>query len=197
MRREDIAELHYITPIANVASILRHGILSNRLVGELIHASVALPQVQDRRARVVVPGGRPLHEYANLYFHARNPMMYKRKEQHGDLCVLRVEIEVLDLPDVVVTDMNAAKDIARFYAPARGLDRIDRGLVFADDWRHPGDLLAYQRHRGIKCAEVLVADRVDPSHITGAYVSGEGSRVLLGEVAPGLRINANPHLFFR
>ena len=110
---------------------------------------------------------------------------------------LRVEIEVLDLPDVIVTDMNAAKDIARFYAPTRGLARIDRELVFADDWRHPGDLLAYQRHRGIKCAEVLVPDRVDPRHITGVYISCEGSRVLLGEVAPGLRINVNPHLFFR
>jgi len=30
MRRDELEELHYITPISNVASILAHGILSQR-----------------------------------------------------------------------------------------------------------------------------------------------------------------------
>ncbi len=49
MRREELAELHYITPIANVASILVHGLLSNRRVAREPHVSVANPQVQGRR----------------------------------------------------------------------------------------------------------------------------------------------------
>ena len=43
------------------------------------HVSVAMPAVQDRRARKIVPGGRRLHGYANLYICARNPMMFVRR----------------------------------------------------------------------------------------------------------------------
>lgn len=35
MNREDIIELHYITAIANVPSILQHGILSHTLAEQL------------------------------------------------------------------------------------------------------------------------------------------------------------------
>ena len=41
MKREDLSELHYITPIANVPSILRWGILSHQGVAQLPHQSVA------------------------------------------------------------------------------------------------------------------------------------------------------------
>ena len=59
------------------------------------------------------PGGLKLHQYANLYFHARNPMMYSRKEKAAELCVLCVSLEVLRLPGVVITDKNAAEKLGR------------------------------------------------------------------------------------
>jgi len=77
MRREELEELHYISPIVNVSSILTHGILSHRRASKLPHQSVAMPEIQDRRRKVQVPKARPLHEYVNLYICARNPMMYK------------------------------------------------------------------------------------------------------------------------
>jgi hypothetical protein len=67
--------LHYITPIANVPSILQRGILCHNQVKSLAHQSVAMPQIQQRRTKKSVPGGRHLHDYANLYFDARNPML--------------------------------------------------------------------------------------------------------------------------
>jgi hypothetical protein len=70
MKREDLLELHYITPIDNVLSILRSGILSHRLAAQVAHKSVAMAEIQDRRKKVVVPNGMPLHEYANLYIAA-------------------------------------------------------------------------------------------------------------------------------
>ena len=164
MRREELLELHYITPIANVGSILRFGILSHRRVARREHQSIAKQEVQDLRAQVRVPGGRPLHEYANLYFCARNPMMFKRATLHETTCVLRVSADVLDLPDVVITDQNAASGYCRFMPSPQGLAMVDGAMVFADDWRHPGNPGAYYRHRSIKCAEVLVPEEV-PSEI--------------------------------
>ena len=107
MRREDLDELHYITAMENLPSIMTLGILSHRRAQKLPHMSVAMKEIQDRRAKVTVPGGRPLHDYANLYICARNPMMYLRHGAHLTLCVLRISTSVLDLPAVVVTDGNA------------------------------------------------------------------------------------------
>ncbi|MEW6544695.1 MAG: DarT ssDNA thymidine ADP-ribosyltransferase family protein [Nitrospirota bacterium] len=67
MNRADIAELHYITPIENVSSILEHGILSNRQAACVSHTSVAMEEVQDKRRNKQIPGARPLQDYANLY----------------------------------------------------------------------------------------------------------------------------------
>src|SRR2546423_7579902 len=108
MNRSDITELHYITAIANVTSILQHGILSNTLAIELAHDSVAMPEIQERRRNKHIPGARMLHEYANLYFDAHNPMLSKCRQRNNEICVLRVDPAVLDTAGVIVTDRNAA-----------------------------------------------------------------------------------------
>lgn len=197
MNREDLSELHYITPIANLASIMQRGILSNRHAAKLQHQSVAKQEVQDLRAKVRVPGGRALHEYANLYICARNPMLYKRQSVHQSLCVLRIDASVLDLPGVIITDQNAASDYRRFLPSPAGLSMIDRDMVFAEYWTHPDDQIAEWRHKSIKCAEVLVPDSVDPTYIIGAYVSNAGSSEALAQQAPGLQATINARLFFR
>jgi len=78
MRREELGDLHYITPIANVASILSKGILSHQRAARVPHQSVAMQEVQDRRMNTIVPGiNKKLHDYANVYICARNPMLFK------------------------------------------------------------------------------------------------------------------------
>jgi len=198
MRREELDELHYISPIVNVASILSRGILSHQLADRVPHESVAMQEVQDRRTNKIVPGtgGRGLHGYANIYICARNPMLFKRRDAHTELCVLRISTAVLDLDGVIVTDRNAAATIASFRPVATGILLLDREQVFANDWRHPGDELEYLKHRSIKCAEVLVPSRIPPSYINGAYVSCTQSRAKLINIAPNLNITIDPHLFF-
>ena len=197
MRREDLAELHYITPIVNIPSILRWGILSHRRATRLKHRSVAMQEVQERRAKVRVPQGRPLHQYANLYFHARNPMMYLRQSDHPNLCVLRVNTDVLDLPGVVIADRNAASQYARFGPAASTLESIDYELVFAEYWTHPENQVREWIHRSTKCAEVLVPHRIAPSYVRGAYVSCAGSQTQLNQAAPSLGTTVDAHLFFQ
>ncbi|MGH7845634.1 MAG: DarT ssDNA thymidine ADP-ribosyltransferase family protein [Candidatus Binatia bacterium] len=64
MNLSDLAELHYITPIANVSSILKLGILSNREIAKrrIQASSVASSGVQERRAAKIIPRAKPLHE---------------------------------------------------------------------------------------------------------------------------------------
>ena len=76
MEREELTEFHYITPINNMRSILKNGVLSHKLAKDIEHDSIAAPEIQDLRAKSIGPQGARLHDYVNLYFHARNPMMY-------------------------------------------------------------------------------------------------------------------------
>lgn len=202
MELDDLDELHYITHIDNVASILHDGILSHTLAASAQHISVADPEVQARRARKRVPtpsGTRALHTYANLYISARNPMLYRLQAQHADLCVMRVARDVLRRPGAVVADCNAASDHVSFRAGERGLAAIDRNLVFAEYWTDPDPIIKF-RKTSAKCAEVLVPERVPGSFIFGAYVSSAANvpRIEYScELPQGFDVSVNRHLFFR
>lgn len=192
-----VTELQWITPMANIQSVLKHGILSNERADALPHESIAKEEVQDVRAVTRVPGGLKLHQYANLYFHARNPMMYVRKGLADSTCVLRVSTNVLQLDGVIITDQNAASsEYVRFYSPAQWRE-LDFARIFAQDWRHPNDPPAYYRHRSQKCAEVLVPHCVEPKHLIGAYVVDVAAQRKLQEAGFELPIKIDGNMFFR
>jgi hypothetical protein len=170
VKRSELLELHYITPIANVLSILQRGILCHNNAQKLNPASVAMPEIQAKRAQRTVPGGMPLHQYANIYFSARNPMMYKRHEDHLNLTVLRVSTAILDLPGSVIADGNASSGYTAFWPSPAGLEHVEGNLVFAEYWTDPDPIQRFRKTR-IKCAEVLVPHLIQPQFITGAYVS--------------------------
>jgi len=191
-----VTELHCIMPMANIGSVMTHGILSYERAAKLEHHSVAMQPVQDKRDQRQVPGGLKLHQYANLYFDARNPMLFKRKNEAPSLCIVRVSTQVLNLNGTVISDQNAASDYVRFLHPQQW-KLLDFDAIYAMDWRHPGDQVAYWRHRARKCAEVLVPQRVDRQFLTGAYVVDEAARVRLAGSGFGLPVTASPVLFFR
>ena len=86
MKLAEVKELYYITHIENLDSIIERGILSHSRAQSISHKKIDMTEVQERRRTKCIPGGGPLHEYANLYFSGRNPMLYKRKDEHKDIC---------------------------------------------------------------------------------------------------------------
>jgi len=191
-----VVELHCIMPMANLPSVLANGILSYEGAARLNHASVAMQPVQDRRDQKRVPQGLRLHQYANLYFCARNPMLYKRLGEAGSLCVLRVSLDALNIPGAAITDCNAASDYVRFLHPTQwALVNFDD--IFAENWTHPGNPARYFQHKSRKCAEVLVPQRIPPELLLGACVIDDAARARLAAFAPHLPISVDPVLFFR
>ena len=197
MLRSELTDLHFITAIENLPSILQHGILSHNQMLQRHHVSVALQAVQDRRAKKVVPGGRALHDYANLYICARNPMMFLRRGQHQNLSVLSISPAVLDIAGTVITDQNAASDYVRYAASPDGLVHVNRDLTFARNWTHPGDQIAEWRHKAAKCAEVLVPDSVHPNNIQRIYVSGDIARQRAEAIQQSKPVQIYADLFFQ
>ncbi|HEY3304890.1 MAG TPA: DUF4433 domain-containing protein [Candidatus Binatia bacterium] len=175
MNRADVTELHYITAIANVPSILQHGILSHTVAELLAHDSVAMPEIQERRRNKQIPGAGRLHDYANLYFDAHNPMLSRCRDRNSEICVIRVDPVVLDHPGVIVTDRNAASAYVGFFPVMRGLAVIERERVYAQFWTHRDDPYDEMSHKSEKCAEVLVPDRADARFILGAYVANRAA----------------------
>lgn len=183
-------------PIANIESVMARGILSYDRAAKLKHRSVAMQPVQEKRDQKQIPGGLKLHQYANLYFHARNPMLFKRLSEVAGLCVLRVSVDVLRLRGTVITDCNAASDYARYLAPSQWRF-IDFDDVYALDWRHPGNPPRFYQHRSRKCAEVLVPHKVEANCIEGAYIADAATGRALAAAGFRLKPTIDPVFFFR
>jgi hypothetical protein len=190
-----LEEFQNITLITNVPSILRRGIVSYAEAAKLPHDSVALQAVQDKRDAKRVPGGLALHEYANVYFHARNPMMSCRRNEASRLCVLRVSTQILEIPGVVITDRNAASNYVRF-SPPNQLAHINLDYIFARNWKHPEDQIEEWRHSSAKCAEVLIPEKIPAKFLLGAYVVNRAAKEQLEATGFLLPIQIDADLFF-
>jgi len=197
MDRSDVRELYFITPIANVSSIIQHGILSHNLSKRLPHHSVAMQKIQDKRGDKDIPGtNRKLHDYANLYFDAHNPMLSKRRDRNDKICVLRINAEVIDSLDIIIADRNASSDYVRFYPAAEGLAAIDKNRLFARYWTHPENIYDEWEHKSVKCAEVLVPEKVEPQYLLGAYVANQTALVTIKKLRIGLTVSIKSDIFF-
>lgn len=197
MQRNEVKHLYFITAQSNVPSILEHGLLCHNQAKRLKHVDISMASVQDIRAKKRVPGGGVLHDYACLYLCARNPMLFKRCQEMRDaLCVLAIDHHVLDIPDVVISDHNAAASVAGFGPYPEGLDAVDRSLTFATYWVHDGDPRATDLHRKRMCAEVLVPHSIEPRFIRGAFVANEDAKSNFDALGVDLKIIVEPRLFF-
>lgn len=190
-----LQEFHNIMPLKNIPSVLKHGILSHEQAARLPHQSVALQDVQDKRDGKPVPGGLTLHQYANVYFHARNPMMSRRRDEAHELCILRISTQILQIEGAVITDQNAASKYVLFSAPER-LQMMDLNYVFARNWKHPDNQIEEWKHSSAKCAEALIPNFIPPSLILGAYVTNESARTELEAYAFKHPVQIEPDLFF-
>ena len=193
-----VTELQCIMPLENIPSVMKLGILSNERSAKIEHCSVAMEDVQEKREQKHVPGGLKLHQYANLYFHARNPMLYKRKTEINNLCVLRISTEILQLPGVVLADCNASSPYVRFLAPSQWAV-LDYEAIYAMDWnrQHANDPYAYRVHKARKCAEVLVPHVVETKFVIGAYVVDEAAKAKLQSLGFDLAVTIDSEMFFR
>lgn len=194
MHINEIQELYFITAIANIPSIMGNGILSHNRVQRLPHSSIAEEGVQERRRNKKIPGtNRWLHDYANLYFDAHNPMLSARRHLNDSICVLRIKKDVLSLEGVIVTDQNASKDC--WFKPVKeGLALLNKDEIYATFWLH-ADFYEQTRRKGIKCAEVLVLNRVDSQYIFAAYVANKTALTAFQKIST-LPVEINGSLFF-
>lgn len=190
--------VYYITRITNLPSIIERGILSHNECGSqrITHQSFALDSVQEKRHMVTIPNGDQLHNYACLYFDARNKTMFtlrKNDNQFGQICVLVLDAQqLLQIPNAVISDMNAAASLVNFYS-ATDLNVLDFARIYDPNWNH-ADENEKRLHGYQKCAELLIPTMVNPSHILGAYVQNKEMGNQISDIVPKVKVNKS--IFF-
>ena len=192
---DDIKELYHITAIANVAAIVKGGIFSHNIVQKDKIKAVRIDEqgVQDRREKKIPGTEKMLHDYANLYFDAHNPMLSKRRNLNDSICVLRIEKTVFSVNGVIITDKNASRD-CWFKTIKEGLPLLSKIEVLAPYWNDL-DLIVRKRLAGIKCAEVLIPEAVSPKYIVGAFVANSTAKAEFEKVS-SLPVEINTDIFF-
>lgn len=187
--------LYNIQPINNIKSIMQRGLLSNERAGRIAHVSIAMNEVQARRELIKIPNGLGLHQYANLYFDPRNPMLSKKREQNTEICILKFDKCVLDFDGVILSDRNASSDYAAFYGVKAGLKNIDFNLVYARYWTDD-NYYEQCRKKSIKCAEVLVPHCISYDYVVCAAVVSDSAADRLKDTGFDKKIIVEPRVFF-
>lgn len=185
--------LYYIVHKDNIASVLASGALlcRSRALAAGIPYDISNLEVNQRRSgKIDSIQRRPLHDYVNLYFRARNPMLYARRQLQSDLVVLCVDRRLLKEPGVVFTDGNAASSATRFFYNLGDLKELDWDCLEADYWNDFDD------GKRTRCAEVLVPGSVPLSRVERAVVSNEPLRDELTSLRWPTRVDVRPEGFF-
>lgn len=193
--------LYNINDLKNLISIFDHGILSkNSLIKKGINnfTDLSNPDVQNRRDKIRVTNHEFLHDYANLYIDARNPMMYVliKNKNIDDLCVICVDKKILDLENVVVTDRNAASELAQFIEPENALRFLDFDTIFARYWTDSRPYVQDEL-KSKKCAEVLVLDKIPVNYLIKIKVASEQAKENVEQLQLNVPVEIDRDIFFQ
>lgn len=174
-RNFEVKSLYYITHIDNLNSILSQGILSHKAVEDsgMKYTAIYDKEIVSNRKLKHTPSGKSLWEYSNVYFQARNPMLYRVVLEKGakDIAVIALYPQVLQSSDSYITDGNAANNMTDFYQYKDGI-KIISGMwdTIQGEWWNSLD----GSKRKIM-AECLIPNVISPDLIHSIYVANHSN----------------------
>ena len=193
---------YYITHKDNLKSILREGILSRsktkesswKIFSKRKITSIHSGNVVDRRKEIKFRG-ESLWNYANVYFQARNSMLFSVKEKFGkeNIIVLQINSDILKMSSVGITDGNAASQRTRFFENINeGLSALDQNQFERQYWSDQDD------SKRTIMAEALIPDQIPKEKILGVFTANHtvADQIRKNQDIGGLNIMLNPYLFF-
>jgi len=165
----------HITPIANLQSILQHGILSHKKIeNSNIKPEFAYKQaIMELRKEKRLEYGKNLFYWSATYFKKKNPMYNARKNQH-DLVILEIQID-LNQPCIYVTDKNASVKVepVKFfdceYITKEKIEEI-RNIALTSETRIEIQS-EFKSHKAnpVVQAECLIKDKISPEKIQSIH----------------------------
>jgi len=186
--RYHINYFYHMTHIDNVASILKHGLLSH--TNSFVKQDISNHSVNSRRARREPIYYRSIHSYVPFYFNPKNAMLYARRDMQEDIVILVFDKSIFFEDGAIFTDGNASADATRFFKNPNDLDKLNWDCIFYSEYWN--DFVDGKRQR---MAELLVPNRVSSSKIAKIICSNSGTKRVL-ERLTNIRIEVNPYQYF-
>ncbi len=191
-------EFYYITHIDNLKSILQHGILSrskrrslwNRIKfsnTKSIHNEDVIQRRKNKKFK-----NKSLWDYANVYFQARNPMLYTvthNKFKAEDIVVLQINSDIIQGDNIGITDGNAASENTRIFGDKeQGLNALNSEQFEKEYWN--------ESDKRQLMAELLVYECIPKEKIIGIYTASEKTAKKIRMNLGPLNIIPNHKMFF-
>lgn len=195
---EKIKQLFYITHIDNVASILKHGIMSHRQIDEtkIPFTRIYDAQIVSSRQNRQTPDSKSLWDYANVYLQARNPMLYRVlcEKDSSEIAVIGIDRSIMATPGSFFSAGNAASyssDIVPIKDSANAYKEVKNSLD--NQWWNDVD----GSKRKIM-AECLILNQIPPDFLRTIYVSNDTNADKVKRLALGYKVHVipEPQLFF-
>jgi O-acetyl-ADP-ribose deacetylase (regulator of RNase III) len=168
-KKRDFRELYYITHVDNLKSIVANGIFSHSMIerNHVQYTPIYNKQIVANRKDKKTPDGHSLWEFANLYFQARNPMMFKVLVENPlqKIAVVAVKKSIIERA-AYFTDGNAASLETEIHP-------IDRFRKYEQSILKQVDTDWWNTFDGSKrriMAEILVPDVVPTEYIDSVFV---------------------------
>lgn len=194
--------LYYITHRDNLKSILKNGILSHSCINKkwwtlkkLILKKITIYDaglVKKRKEKKI--NNHSLWEYANVYFQARNPMLYRVVKEFGaeNIVVLELNSDIINTPSAVITNGNAVSASTQIFEDIeQGLNSLSPEQFEKEYWNE-----ADGSKRKIM-AEVLIYNHIPKEKIIGVYTANaEVADQIRKDIIGALNIMLNPKMFF-
>jgi len=159
----------------------------------------------------IPPHSKPLnlHRFVNLFLNPNNAMILAIYNQgqgkpSSEMCIIRINREILQRGDVILTDQNASTDGAGFYT-TNGFTLDEAHTEYLSNpiscffkKEAVGEAKEKQR-KHIRQAEALVPYKIDVSYITGFFVSCKPAYEQLFAILAGrlLPVEVKPDIFFQ
>lgn len=152
---------YHITHKYNIENIFKYGLLShNEASDKLTQTNIANSKVNFRRTKPDPIYQRSIHNYVPLYFNPKNPMLFVRKDIQNDLIILKIKRDIINQPNTIFTDGNAASYSSSFFNSIEDLKKLNWKCINGLYWNDFDD------GKRIRCAEVLSYSKIALSDIS-------------------------------
>jgi hypothetical protein len=200
-QRYQFGPAYHMTHGSNLASIFASGALLSKNSLAALKVSIfdiSNPDIQEWRSQKSIPQtNRSIHDYVPLYFGFKTPMVACVQGINEKIVFLRFSLNILELPEVIISDGNARSDNTLFRSFSSPDDLVFLDVRTIHSVKYANDPEKKRR----KQAELLVLDRVSVDQILDIICYSEAAKLAVERHAEkaGLcfKIHVNPGWYFQ
>ncbi len=197
---KEINSLYYICHINNLKSILDEGLFSHNKIQTLSHKVIYDEGIINRR-KDIKPNpekNETLWDFANLYFNARNAMLYRviHEQNLEDITIIQFNKSVLDYAknhNGYISIGNAAHSESYFSEVTKGLKDLKKKWSF---W-HKEYWNESDGSKRLMMSELMVKDKIPADYINSIYVKSETIGDKVKKITNFDNIITQPNMFFQ